>query len=108
MSVQTDDPNRQNFVAIGGPEVDHFYGCWLDINQPTKNVLPVQVPAANVDGPFTNAVPIQQSIVRNLHQCLVAEIAFDPTPIPVGRIRLIGTSWRSATWRGVISGPLRR
>ena len=70
---------------MGGPEVDRFYGCWLDINQPTRNVLPVQVPAGNVDGPFSNAVPIQQSIVRNLHQCLVAEIAFDPTPIPAGK-----------------------
>ncbi|MBV8991932.1 MAG: hypothetical protein JO372_25525 [Solirubrobacterales bacterium] len=106
MSDQTDDPNRQNFTAIGGPEVDRFFGCWLDINQPTNNVLPVQVPPANVDGPFTDAVPIQQSITRNLHQCLVAEIAFDPTPIPAGKNT---SDWdklaqRNLAWSDIGSG----
>ena len=93
MDQQTDDFNRKNFSAsTGSPEVDQFYGCWLDINQPFKpdgatanNVLPAQVPATQVDGPFTNAVPIQQAILRNLHQCLIAEIAFDPATIPAGK-----------------------
>ena len=58
---------------------------WTSTSRKPENVLPVQVPAANVDGPFSNAVPIQQAILRNLHQCLVAEIAFDPAPIPVGK-----------------------
>jgi hypothetical protein len=96
MDQQTDDFNIQPFTSIGGPEVDRFYGCWLDINQPFKvdgvtpnNVLPVQTPAANVDGPFTDPVnpplPVQQAILRNLHQCLIAEIAFDAVAIPVGK-----------------------
>jgi hypothetical protein len=91
MTKQTDDPNRQTFTAIGGPEVDHIYGCWLDINQPV-NRLPVEVPPSQ-DGPFNlsdpnptfRPVPIQQALSRNLHLCLIAEIAFDPTPIPVGK-----------------------
>jgi hypothetical protein len=92
MALQTDDFNRHDFASSTGvPEVDHFYGCWLDINQPFEpdgvtpnNVLPLQVPATNVDGAFSDAVPIQQAILRNLHQCLVAEIAFDAAPIPAG------------------------
>ena len=96
MDQQIDDPNIQTFTAIGGPEVDKIFGCWLDINQPFKadgvtpnNVIPVQAPAANADGPFNDPgnppLTIQQAILRNLHQCLVAEIAFDPVAIPVGK-----------------------
>ena len=96
MDQQTDDPyNVQTFTADGGNEVDRFYGCWLDINQPTKpngtpnNVLPATVPSSQKDGPFTSStnppLPIQQAIVRNLHQCLIAEIAFDPVAIPPGK-----------------------
>lgn len=96
MAQQTDDPNVQNITAIGGPEVDTFFGCWLDINQPFKpngsanNVLPLTVDPFFKDGPFgffgfSTPVPIQQAILRNPHQCLVAEIAFDPVPIPFGK-----------------------
>jgi hypothetical protein len=96
MAQQTDDPNVQNFLPSGGAEVDRFFGCWLDINQPFKpsggfnNVLPVIAPFSNQDGPFnifnfSHPVPIQQAILRNQHQCLIAEIAFDPVPIPFGK-----------------------
>jgi hypothetical protein len=95
MNMQTDPNNVQVFQAnANGSEVIHFFGCWLDINQPFKpdpsnptltiqnNVLPLQVPT-NIDGPFTDAVPIQ-SLVRGLHECLIAEIFYEPTPIPLG------------------------
>lgn len=91
MNQQTDPANIQSFMPTGGAEVDVFYGCWLDINQPFKpdgspnNVLPAIVPSTNQDGPFSNALPIQQAIMRNPHQCLVAEIAFDPIVIPPGK-----------------------
>lgn len=96
MDQQIDPPNVQVFTAIpGGAEVDRFFGCWLDINQPLtvggnpNNVLPVHTPATNVDGPFTDPLnpplTIQQAILRNPHQCFVAEIAFDPVPIPAGK-----------------------
>jgi hypothetical protein len=91
MNQQTDTANIQSFTPTGGAEVDVFYGCWLDINQPLKpdgsanNVLPAVVPSINKDGPFSNALPIQQAIMRNPHQCLVAEIAFDPIAIPAGK-----------------------
>jgi murein tripeptide amidase MpaA len=96
MDQQTDHFNVQDFTAHpDGSEVDQFFGCWLDINQPFKvdgtpnNVLPIKVPATNVDGPFddpsNSPVPIQQAVVRSEHQCLIAEIAFDLSPIPVGQ-----------------------
>ena len=102
MDQQTDDYNVKDIGALAsGAEVDTFFGCWLDINQPTKiegilttpnNHLPVDVPPLN-DGPFDvsdpnpnfRPLPIQQAILRNLHQCLIAEIAFDPVTIPLGK-----------------------
>ncbi len=98
MAQQTDSFIDASGAVIGnvqgidahadGSEVDTFFGCWLDINQPTSVVVPVSATGA-VDGPFTDpqnpAIPIAQSIVRNLHQCLVAEVAFDPVPTPVGK-----------------------
>jgi hypothetical protein len=101
MSQQTDEPNVRNITAhTDGSEVDTFFGCWLDINQPFKpgsltlnGVLPIIVDSRNPDGPFIGPLPgipanlmtIQQAILRNLHQCLIAEIAFDPVPIPLGQ-----------------------
>jgi hypothetical protein len=73
--------------------------CWLDINQLFKpdgitpnNVLPIFVPPKQ-DGPFDpndpnllfRPLPIAQAIQRARHQCLIAEVAFDPTPIPLGK-----------------------
>lgn len=90
MDQQTDTPNIQTITpGTGGEEVDHFFGCWLDLNQPSNKVLPVETSGTNVDGPFTDSAnpprPIQQAILRNPHQCFVAEIAFDPVVIPVGK-----------------------
>jgi hypothetical protein len=80
--------NIQNISANAtGAEVDTFFGCWLDINTSTP-VLPVRADPANLDGKFTDTsnppLPIAKAISRNLHQCLVAEIAFDPVTIPLG------------------------
>jgi hypothetical protein len=85
MTTQTDPPNVQTIVHDpGGTEIQAYYGCWLDINQPAQPVLP-QIPPANPDGPFAGTLQsIQRAIVRSPHQCLVAEIAFDPVAIPAG------------------------
>lgn len=90
MNRQTDDPNVQNIPAGAGAEVVAFYGCWLDINQPFRNVIPINVDPLFPDGPFgflglSTPLPIQQAILRNPHQCLVAEISFDPVSIPFGK-----------------------
>lgn len=97
MDRQTDPPNIQPITAhSNGTEVDAYFGCWLDTNQPFKldgvtpnNVLPIAPPNTNTDGPFNDAgnppLTIQQAILRNSHQCLIAEIAFDQVVIPVGK-----------------------
>src|SRR5208283_4179295 len=53
--------NIQNINGdSSGAEVDTFFGCWLDVNQPTKpggtanNVLPIRADPANLDGKFTD------------------------------------------------------
>jgi hypothetical protein len=92
MNTQTDDPNRRltvNPSSLGG-EVDLYYGCWLDINQPGDLLFPSRmvggVPANLPDGPFVNMGTLLsvQQLVRSQHQCLLAEIAFDPDVIPPG------------------------
>jgi hypothetical protein len=82
--------NVQHITAhANGSEVDTFFGCWLDINQPTSNVIPATVDAAHPDGPFQSVtnppLPVQQAILKSLHQCLIAEVAFDPVTIPLGK-----------------------
>jgi hypothetical protein len=84
--------NVQTITAkMDGSEVDTFFGCWVDINQPDLR-LPVSVPP-NQDGPFNvsdanpsfRPVALKAALARNLHLCLIAEVNFDPTPIPLGK-----------------------
>ena len=88
MTYQTDSPNVQTIPADpSGAETDAYFGCWLDLNQ-TTGVIPGSYQAANLDGPWNPAtlVPIQQAVIANPHQCLVAELALDPADpqIPPG------------------------
>lgn len=106
--------NIQDISAnAAGTEVDVFFGCWLDINQPFKpgsmtpnNVLPVHA-TGNVDGPFNDPsnppFPLGQAIMRNLHQCLVAEIAFDPVTIPLGTDP---SNWDKLAQRNIAWAPV--
>jgi len=84
MTTQTDDWNKATLVHNGSQEGLQYFGCWLDFNQ-TEPQFPPQAPSGN-DGPFSGRVPILQ-LVRGIHQCLVAEIRFQPgatDPIPNG------------------------
>jgi murein tripeptide amidase MpaA len=84
MAGQPDGWNKQTLAHGGATEVVHYFGCWLDFNQ-TEPQFPVNVPSGN-DGPFTGRVPIVQ-LIRGIHQCLVAEVRFQPgavDPIPNG------------------------
>ena len=79
-----DTPNAYTIDVNPGVEVDSFFGCWLDINQPQQTFL-VQTVPANVDGPFSGTLSsFNEVITKAPHQCLVAEIRFDDTPIPLG------------------------
>jgi hypothetical protein len=84
MDQQTDPSNVATINVIPHQEVDTYFGCWLDVNQPQQLFLPgSNAPSNNWDGPWTGTLQsMNQVITRALHQCLVAEIRFDDTPIP--------------------------
>jgi hypothetical protein len=96
MNTQHDDPNARSITTIAGQEVDTFFGCWLDLNQqgqvgppslPAQLILPASPAAAQSqwDGPFSGGlVSVNQIITSSPHQCLMAEIRFDDTPVPQG------------------------
>lgn len=79
MTAQPDDANRVTLQHAGGTEAVAYFGCWLDFNQtePQFPVNPSSDPALT-DGPYSGPrVPIMQ-LVRGIHQCLVAEVRFQP------------------------------
>lgn len=89
LTAQTDTFNVHDIQPDQfGAEVDMYYGCWLDINQPTDLRFPPRMvggnPADIPDGPFNGFSPLVsiQQLVRSQHQCLIAEIAYDLDPIP--------------------------
>lgn len=83
LTSQTDDLNRHDISNSPG-ETDFFFGCWLDINQPNDLRYPQRIVNVGPDGPFNTVSPLFpiQQFMRAAHQCLIAEIAFDPDPIP--------------------------
>lgn len=89
MHAMVDPPNVQTINVNPGAEVDAYFGCWLDINQPLQNFLPQTPPGSGNggwDGGWSGVplVSINEVITRAPHQCLIAEIAYDDTPIPAG------------------------
>jgi hypothetical protein len=68
--------------------VEAYFGCWLDINQPIP-LFPPSVDPNQIDGPFDQSPssgngPILSAFMNDMHQCLVAEISYDPISIPNG------------------------
>jgi hypothetical protein len=88
MDGQSDGPNAYPITIINpGVEVDSYFGCWVDINQPQQKFLPKSPPSGNLDGPWTtqwaskDLQSIQQAIVAAPHQCIIAEIRYDDAPV---------------------------
>jgi hypothetical protein len=116
-ALQFDSFNDKTLATTGGPVRDTFYGCFLDINQ-SANALPRNVPAGNPDGPWPSGSgivlePLQAAFIRNDHQCLVAEIAFDPVPIRQGtqpfnsdKLAQRNLSWSTVANPGVAASRL--
>ena len=85
MKTQTDPPNAQMITTVPGQEVDTYFGCWLDVNQTTPFMTPTPpFLQAEWDGPWTGTEALSGAIAVAPHQCLVAEIRFEDTPIPNG------------------------
>jgi hypothetical protein len=89
MTEQTPDPAR-TLSAEGATESVKYFGAWLDINQ----LEPHFPPLFQNDGPFNNPFLPPEPIlglVRNYHQCLIAEVHFTDDPIPDANSPLPGT-----------------
>jgi hypothetical protein len=85
MNTQTDPPNAVPITTSAGAEVDTYFGCWLDVNQTTDFLIPSPPSSQSQwDGPWTGTESLNGAIAVAPHQCLVAEIRFDATPIPTG------------------------
>jgi hypothetical protein len=85
MKTQTDPPNAQSITTAAGKEVDTYFGCWLDVNQSTPFLIPTPpLLPPQWDGPWTGTESLNGVISTAPHQCLIAEIRFDDTPIPNG------------------------
>lgn len=86
MKTQPEDtPNAYTIDVNPGVEVDSFFGCYLDLNQPDQKLFPATPPSGTPDGPFSGTLlSVSEVIARAPHQCLIAEIRYDDTPIPLG------------------------
>jgi len=86
MNQQTDPSNAVQITTTAGAELDTFFGCWLDVNQTGhgNDFLIATPPSAQSqwDGPWPGALSINGVIQNAPHQCLIAEIRYDDTPIP--------------------------
>ena len=91
MTRQTDPANVQTVPSptslappAPGAESYAYFGCWLDVNQTTARFPLDPSTAPHPDGPYGSTVLSIQSLIMSNHACLVAEIAYDPDPIPPG------------------------
>ncbi len=106
MKTQHDAPNARSITTVAGSEVDTYFGCWLDVNQPGQTFLAAAPPSSQSqwDGPWTGTDSINSVITHAPHQCLVAEIRFDDTPVPPGATPAITDklAQRNIAW---VDGP---
>lgn len=75
LDQQRDHPNSKPLLALDtGAERIAYFGCWLDINQDTA-IFPESISG---NGPFPFPDQSIQQKLRGIHQCLVAEVFFEP------------------------------
>jgi hypothetical protein len=120
MSQQMDPANVQTIpsplapATVPGAEVYAYFGCWLDLNQATPR-FPIKPSAQpNPDGPYSSGSILSiPGLIMSNHACLVAEISYDPDPIPTGanagtsdKIGQRNIQWSSSDNPGPKSGHL--
>lgn len=104
MNTQTDPPNAVMITTAAGTRVDTYFGCWLDVNQTTPFLIPEPSPLQSQwDGPWTGTESLNGVVAAAPHQCLIAEIRFDDTPIPNGATTATSDklAQRNIAWLGV-------
>ena len=82
LTKQTDNLNVATLVPAGPEEVQQYFGCWLDFNQPTPR-FPKEV-GGKPDGPWPGEAISIQELIKGTHLCLVAELYFPDDAIPQG------------------------
>ena len=90
MTTQPDPKNIQTIpdpnispAPPAGSLVEAYFGCYLDINQPAKQFPLNPSTASTTDGLWNSSENLSiPSLIMGNHACLVAEIAYDPDPIP--------------------------
>jgi hypothetical protein len=88
MKQQPDGPNKRDMPGSGAAETVRYFGCWLDFNRDLSEHHFPRKPSN--DGPYSEdpfeGGPLSAIIdlVRNAHQCIIAEIYFEPDPIEFG------------------------
>lgn len=86
MPDQVDDLNKREMPGQGATETTRYFGCWLDFNQ-EKHHFPLY---PMNDGPYSEdplaGGPLYSvlDLIRNYHQCLIAEIYFEDDKINFG------------------------
>ena len=85
MTGQPDTPNAFPIKNPTSGEVYAYYGCYLDLNQGAPRFPLDPATATSPNGPWSQSeiLPIP-AIIMSQHACIVAEIAYDPDPIPAG------------------------
>lgn len=92
MTRQSDPSNVQTIPSpliatppTPGSQVLAYFGCWLDINQTVAQFPLNPATASTPNGPWTASEILSiPSIIMGNHACLVAEVSYDPDPIPAG------------------------
>ncbi|MGD0242299.1 MAG: S53 family peptidase [Streptosporangiaceae bacterium] len=87
LTTQADDANVVlNGIqpAVGEGVTYTYFGCWLDINQPSVNAVPVAPVPADASLPWANGAQSVLATIRGQHQCLVAEISYDADLVQTG------------------------
>ena len=67
----------QDITPLSGGERVAYFGCYLDINEPTVKRFPLMPGTGPGSWPASSCVSIQE-LFRSPHQCLVAEVYFEP------------------------------
>lgn len=81
MKLQNPPDTARTLTAQGATESVAYFGAWLDINQLEPHLPPLFQNDGPFDNPFLPPEPIL-GLVRNYHQCLVAEVHFVDDLIP--------------------------
>jgi hypothetical protein len=88
LDTQTDEAN----VMLHGiqPATDKgvaytYFGCWLDINQPNVDAVPLPPVAVDSSTPWAHGSQSVLAAIRGKHQCLIAEISYDADPAQLGQ-----------------------